>query len=71
MTSIFIREKFGRRLMSHVKTDPQGDGHVKMESEPGVMHPQVKERCHHQSWEEARKDPSSIRFRGSVALLPP
>lgn len=34
MTSVFIREKFGRRLMSHVKTDAQGDGHVKTESEP-------------------------------------
>lgn len=71
MTSVFIREKFGRRLMSHVKTDAQGDGHMKTESEPGVMHPQVRERRHHQSWEEARKDSSSICFGGSVALLPP
>ena len=42
----------------------RGEGHVKMETETGVMWPQAKNTCSHQNLKEVRKDSTLEALEG-------
>ena len=65
MTSVHIRDTQER------ETQREGEGHVKMEAETGVMQPQAKECLEPPETRRGEEVSSPRAFRGSTVLSVP